>query len=285
MSSACVTASSSSDAVRPISNSRVISILVLAKASRGPSASRRARVWAAVFRSTSSTTWEESPISSARVASMRSPSMSSSVARPRPTMRGRRYAEPMSAPERPTRVNKNAKEAERARMRMSEASARTAPAPAATPLMAAITGTGHSRRRWVTIPVMRIGVGLPTSTPDTSPEILFAWAQQAEAGPFSSLGVIDRLAYHNLDPLLALTAAAGVTNRIGLATMILIAPLRNPALLAKQAATLDVLSGGRLTLGVAVGARADDYEVAGLPATGRGARLSDQLETMRDAWE
>jgi alkanesulfonate monooxygenase SsuD/methylene tetrahydromethanopterin reductase-like flavin-dependent oxidoreductase (luciferase family) len=67
--------------------------------------------------------------------------------------------------------------------------------------------------------------------------------------------------------------------------MILIAPLRNPALLAKQAASLDVLSGGRLTLGVAVGARADDYEVAGLPATGRGPRLSEQLETMRDAWE
>jgi alkanesulfonate monooxygenase SsuD/methylene tetrahydromethanopterin reductase-like flavin-dependent oxidoreductase (luciferase family) len=132
---------------------------------------------------------------------------------------------------------------------------------------------------------MRIGVGLPTSTPGTPPQILLAWAQQADAGPFSSLGVVDRLAYHNLDPLLALAAAGVVTKRIGLATMILIAPLRNPALLAKQAATLDVLSGGRLTLGVAVGARSDDYEVAGLPATGRGPRLSEQLEIMRDTWE
>src|SRR5919204_191208 len=95
-------------------------------------------------------------------------------------------------------------------------------------------------------------------------------AQQADVGPFSSLGVVDRLAYHNLDPLLALAAAGVVAKRIGLATMILIAPLRNPALLAKQAATLDVLCGGRLTLGVAVGARAEDYEVAGLPAAGRG---------------
>ena len=82
--------------------------------------------------------------------------MSSSVARPSPTIRGSRYAEPMSAPERPTRVNRNANDAERARRRKSLASAITEPAPAATPLIAAMTGSGHSRSALTTAPVIRV---------------------------------------------------------------------------------------------------------------------------------
>jgi alkanesulfonate monooxygenase SsuD/methylene tetrahydromethanopterin reductase-like flavin-dependent oxidoreductase (luciferase family) len=132
---------------------------------------------------------------------------------------------------------------------------------------------------------MKIGVGLPTSTAGISGELLLDWARRADAGPFSSLGVVDRVAYQNYEPFTALAAAAAVTRRVRLATMVLIAPLRNTAMLAKQAASLDALSGGRLTLGLAVGARGEDYAVAGIESRGRGRRLGEQLEAIRDIWE
>ena len=132
---------------------------------------------------------------------------------------------------------------------------------------------------------MKIGVGLPTTMADVSGDLLIEWAKRADGGPFSSLGVLDRVAYHNYEPFTALAAAAAVTNRIRLATMIVIAPLRNTVLLAKQAASLDALSSGRLTLGLAVGARGEDYEVATVEARGRGRRFAEQLEAIRDIWE
>jgi alkanesulfonate monooxygenase SsuD/methylene tetrahydromethanopterin reductase-like flavin-dependent oxidoreductase (luciferase family) len=129
---------------------------------------------------------------------------------------------------------------------------------------------------------MRVGVGLPNTIPGSDGRLLVEWARRADAGPFSTLAVLDRLAYDSIEPFTALAAAAAVTERIGLATMIVIGPLRNTALLAKQAASVDALSGGRLTLGLAVGARLDDYEVAGVDHRRRGARLSEQLATLRD---
>jgi alkanesulfonate monooxygenase SsuD/methylene tetrahydromethanopterin reductase-like flavin-dependent oxidoreductase (luciferase family) len=132
---------------------------------------------------------------------------------------------------------------------------------------------------------MNIGVGLPTSTSGISAELLFEWAKRADAGPFSSLGVVDRVAYQNYEPFTALAAAAALTRRVRLATMVVIAPLRNTAILAKQAASLDALSGGRLTLGLAVGARGEDYQVSGIETRGRGRRFGEQLEAIRDVWE
>jgi alkanesulfonate monooxygenase SsuD/methylene tetrahydromethanopterin reductase-like flavin-dependent oxidoreductase (luciferase family) len=132
---------------------------------------------------------------------------------------------------------------------------------------------------------VRIGVGLPTSTPNRRATELIDWAVRAELGPFTSLGVIDRLVYDSLDPLIALTAAAAVTTRLRLVTMVVIGPVRPAALLAKEAASLDALSGGRLTLGVSLGARRDDYDAAGASWGDRGRRLSDQLAAMRDIWE
>ena len=132
---------------------------------------------------------------------------------------------------------------------------------------------------------MNIGVGLPTSTSGTSGELLFEWARRADSGPFSSLAVVDRVAYQNYEPFIALGAAAAVTRRVRLATMVVIAPLRNTAILAKQAASLDALSGGRLTLGLAVGARGEDYEASGIESRGRGRRFGEQLEAIRDIWE
>lgn len=132
---------------------------------------------------------------------------------------------------------------------------------------------------------MRIGVGLPTSTPGGHGPELVEWARRAEQGPFTSLGVVDRVVYDCADPLVALAAAAAVTTRLRLVTMIVIGPIRPAALLAKQAASLDALSGGRLTLGVSLGARRDDYEATGAQWSDRGRRLSDQLAVMREIWE
>jgi alkanesulfonate monooxygenase SsuD/methylene tetrahydromethanopterin reductase-like flavin-dependent oxidoreductase (luciferase family) len=132
---------------------------------------------------------------------------------------------------------------------------------------------------------MNIGVGLPTSTSGMSAELLLDWAKRADAGPFSSLGVVDRVAYQNYEPFTALAAAAAVTQRVRLATMVVIAPLRNTALLAKQASSLDALSGGRFTLGLAVGARGEDYQASGIDSRGRGRRFGEQLEAIRDIWE
>lgn len=136
---------------------------------------------------------------------------------------------------------------------------------------------------------MRIGVGLPTSTPPLGarhrgPELL-AWATRAEAGPFTSLGVTDRLVYDCTDPFVALTAAAAVTSRLRLVTMVAIGPIRPAALMAAQAASLDALSEGRLTLGVSLGARPDDYDAAGASWRTRGKQLSDELVAMREIWE
>jgi alkanesulfonate monooxygenase SsuD/methylene tetrahydromethanopterin reductase-like flavin-dependent oxidoreductase (luciferase family) len=87
--------------------------------------------------------------------------------------------------------------------------------------------------------------------------------------------------YDCLDPFAALAAAAAVTARVRIATMIVIGPLRATALLAKQAASVHALSGRRLTLGLAVGARIEDYEAAGIEHRGRGRRLSEQLAYLR----
>jgi alkanesulfonate monooxygenase SsuD/methylene tetrahydromethanopterin reductase-like flavin-dependent oxidoreductase (luciferase family) len=128
---------------------------------------------------------------------------------------------------------------------------------------------------------MNVGVGLPTTTPGATGELLLEWARRADAGPFSSVAVLDRVAYDSIEPFAALAAAAGVTSRVRLATMIAIGPLRPTGLLAKQAASVHALSGGRLTLGLAVGARTEDYETAGVESRGRGRKLAEQLAYIR----
>lgn len=132
---------------------------------------------------------------------------------------------------------------------------------------------------------MDVAIGLPNAVPGTSGEQLVEWARRAEAREFSSLGTLDRIVYDNYEPLLALAAAAAVTEKIGLCTSVLLGPLRvNAALLAKQALSLQALSGGRFTLGVALGGREDDYDISHIGMEGRGAWLDDALEQIKAIW-
>ncbi len=132
---------------------------------------------------------------------------------------------------------------------------------------------------------MDVGVGLPNAVPGTEGRLVVEWARRADRGPFASVGFLDRVRYDSFDPFAALAAAAAVTERVRLVTMVVIAPIRNTAVLAKQAASVHALSGGRLTLGLALGARHEDYHAVGLDPRGRGRRFSDQLAALRDAWE
>src|SRR5438128_1288435 len=125
---------------------------------------------------------------------------------------------------------------------------------------------------------MRIGIGLPNPIRGTPGSTLVEWARRAEARGFSGLATIDRIVYPSYESLIALAAAAAVTERIGLRTNVLLAPTRNPVLLAKEAASVDQLSGGRFVLGVGAGARPDDFEAVGQDFATRGKRWDRDLE-------
>jgi alkanesulfonate monooxygenase SsuD/methylene tetrahydromethanopterin reductase-like flavin-dependent oxidoreductase (luciferase family) len=132
---------------------------------------------------------------------------------------------------------------------------------------------------------MDVGIGLPATIPGVERDQVLDWARRAESRDFSCLGTIDRLVYGNYEPLIALAAAAAVTERIRLATTILIAPLRvSGALLAKQAATVDHLSNGRLIFGVAVGGREDDFEASGVDFHTRGKQFEEMIEQFERVW-
>lgn len=144
--------------------------------------------------------------------------------------------------------------------------------------------TGASAARYRT-PAMRVGIGLPNAIPGTEGSTLLDWARRADGGPFTSLGVLDRVAYDCHEPLTTLAAAAAVTERATLVTMVVVAPIRNTAILGKQASLVHEVSGGRLVLGLSIGAREDDYLAAGVDPRERGRKLDEQLEDLREAWE
>ena len=134
---------------------------------------------------------------------------------------------------------------------------------------------------------MEIGIGLPNAVPGTSGDELTDWARAAEDAGFSTLGTIDRIVYGNYEPLIALSAAAAVTERIRLATTVMLGPLRrNATLVAKQILSLDaVAGGGRAVLGIAVGGREDDYVASALSMSERGAWLDEALPQIRKVWD
>jgi alkanesulfonate monooxygenase SsuD/methylene tetrahydromethanopterin reductase-like flavin-dependent oxidoreductase (luciferase family) len=133
---------------------------------------------------------------------------------------------------------------------------------------------------------MELGIGLPNTVPGTTGDQLTGWARAADDAGFSSLGTIDRIVFPNYEPVVALSAAAAVTDRIKLVTDVMLGPLRvNPVMIAKQFLSLDALAGGgRAVLGIGVGGREDDYSVSGLDMSGRGKWLDDALAKIRDTW-
>ncbi|MFE0376536.1 LLM class flavin-dependent oxidoreductase [Streptomyces inhibens] len=127
---------------------------------------------------------------------------------------------------------------------------------------------------------MSVGLGLPIGDPAQ----LLSWARRAEAAPFTTVALLDRLVFGNPEPLITLATLAGATSRIRLQTEVLLAPLHRTTLLAKQAATLDLLSGSRFTLGIGIGGRVDDYLATGVDVRTRGRRLDEQMATLRRIW-
>src|ERR687886_1301542 len=109
---------------------------------------------------------------------------------------------------------------------------------------------------------MDIGIGIPNSVRGTTGAQLLDWARRADRAGFSSLGTIGAVSYPSYEELTVFAAAGAVTERIRFVTNVLIAPPRGTAELAKQAATVDQLTNGRLTLGLGVGWRDIDFTVA-----------------------
>lgn len=132
---------------------------------------------------------------------------------------------------------------------------------------------------------MRIGVGLPAAVPGAPFDQLGEWAAEAERYRFSAVAALDRLVYDSIDPLVALTAAAARTTTVELVTTVLGVPFRqNPVLLATQLASVDLVSAGRFTAGLALGGWPEDYAASEVPLAGRGARFNAMLDTLRRVW-
>lgn len=132
---------------------------------------------------------------------------------------------------------------------------------------------------------MKLGIGLPnTLVPDLNRKLLLDWARASDQAGFHVLGTIDNVTYDSWDPLATLAAAAAVTERVRLATTILQLPIRNETVVAKQAAVIDRLSGGRLDLGLAVGGREADYKALSARLKGRGKRFERQVRKIRRLW-
>ncbi|MGY1821996.1 LLM class flavin-dependent oxidoreductase [Geodermatophilus sp. SYSU D00079] len=131
---------------------------------------------------------------------------------------------------------------------------------------------------------MEIGIGVPNSVRGTTGAQLMEWARRAEAAGFSTLASIGAVSYPTYEELTVFAAAGAVTERIRFMPNVLIAPARSTAELAKQAATVQELTGGRLTLGLGVGWREADYTLTGRDHAGRGRVFDQQLADLRRAW-
>jgi alkanesulfonate monooxygenase SsuD/methylene tetrahydromethanopterin reductase-like flavin-dependent oxidoreductase (luciferase family) len=131
---------------------------------------------------------------------------------------------------------------------------------------------------------VKLGIGLPATIQNTPPKLVLESAKRADETGFSSLGILDRLVYPRLDPMITLAAVSTITKHVRLMTTVLVAPIRNTVLLAKEAATLDRISGGRLTLGLRIGGKEDDSLAAGVDHKSRAKRFEEQIRLMRKIW-
>jgi alkanesulfonate monooxygenase SsuD/methylene tetrahydromethanopterin reductase-like flavin-dependent oxidoreductase (luciferase family) len=132
---------------------------------------------------------------------------------------------------------------------------------------------------------MKIGIGLPNQIRDVNPAIIPQWAVRAEEAGFSTLATVGRTAYPGVMDTVALAGAAAVTRSIALSSNVMLTTVWPGALLAKELAGIDGMSGGRLTLGVGIGGdRPDDFVADGLPPRALGKRIDHDLEVYRSVW-
>ncbi|MGE0385940.1 MAG: LLM class flavin-dependent oxidoreductase [Gammaproteobacteria bacterium] len=130
---------------------------------------------------------------------------------------------------------------------------------------------------------MDIGVMVPYLTPTDGPTML-AWCRAIDDGPFASISIGERITFHNLEQRVVLSAAAAVTRRARLLTHILIAPLHPPGMLAKELASIDVISGGRVGVALGTGAREEDYRAAGTTMQQVFQRQDETALALRRLW-
>jgi alkanesulfonate monooxygenase SsuD/methylene tetrahydromethanopterin reductase-like flavin-dependent oxidoreductase (luciferase family) len=132
---------------------------------------------------------------------------------------------------------------------------------------------------------MKIGMNLPVMVPGLDRDTILQWAHRVDRGPYSSLAAGERITFPNPELMVTMGAAAAATERVRLALTIVILPMHSPVLIAKQVATLDVISGGRVTLGLGVGARVEDYRAVGATFDRRRLRrMEEQIALMRRVW-
>jgi alkanesulfonate monooxygenase SsuD/methylene tetrahydromethanopterin reductase-like flavin-dependent oxidoreductase (luciferase family) len=132
---------------------------------------------------------------------------------------------------------------------------------------------------------MRLGMNLPVMVPGLDRDRILEWSRRIDRGPYASLAAGERVTFPNPEILVTLSAAAAVTERVRIAATVLVLPLHATALVAKRIATLDVVSGGRVVLGVGGGAREEDFRAAearfDIPKL---TRLEQQVTLLRRAW-
>jgi alkanesulfonate monooxygenase SsuD/methylene tetrahydromethanopterin reductase-like flavin-dependent oxidoreductase (luciferase family) len=131
---------------------------------------------------------------------------------------------------------------------------------------------------------MDIGITLPSFVRGADRTTVLEWCRRVDDGPFSSVSVGERIAYPSHELVTTLAFAAAATERVRIVSTVAVLPIHDPVRFAKQMATVDVLSGGRLTVGVGVGGRESDYAALGVPFARRFARLDEQVATMREVW-
>ena len=141
---------------------------------------------------------------------------------------------------------------------------------------------------------MRLGVNVPNFGPGTNPDVLRRWALTVEGLGFDLLMMSDHIAVTPdvaqeypapfYEPFTTLSWLAGVTRRVRLGTTVIVVPYRHPLLIARMAANLNDLSGGRLVLGVGVGGFRQEFDALGVPFRERGRLADEYLLAIRAAW-
>ena len=132
---------------------------------------------------------------------------------------------------------------------------------------------------------MQVGMTLPVMEPDVDASMLETWTRRIDDGPFSSLCFGERMAFDNPHSLTLLGAVSAWTSRVRISTTVLVPQLHDPVSLAKALATADMLSGGRLSVGVGVGGREEDYRAAGASESTRTMQqMADRVAVMRRVW-